>query len=521
MLGVGLDDLVQREAARRQRRLVWLAAASLAGMAVTSTLAVTAIQARDAAREQRRQAEGLVAFMLGDLKDKLEPIGRLDALDGVGSRVLAYYQNEGTADLSDAALLQRSQALSLTAEVAYERGSLADAQKLYREALAGTGEAIHRNPGDPQRIYDHAQNVFWLADIDRQLGHIPKAEAGMREYKRLADRMVQLAPDNIKWRMEQQSADTNLGVLLFDQRKFADATAQFVPALAQIQALTTADPQNPDYQVALTESEAWLVDARGSQGQLREAAMLGDQLLGLLNRLLTTTRDVEYRQKLVTEERQVGLLYQSLGDMQSALTHYRASVAHAAALIALEPSNSRWRSFGTRANLSLAEALIAAGQKDEAAIVANTACSSAARLVRTDPKVQTWRGDFAECWTARAQLASANGDSAQAASFAQRAVEIAATVRSTDPVLDRFALARDYRLLGDARQRLRDPSGAIAAWQQGLTAIPTNVAEKPGEMAEHVMLLERLGRQQDAKSQAERLAAIGYRDPELRNLKEL
>ena len=92
MLGVGLDDLVQRETTRRQRRLAWLAAASLAGMAVTSTLAVTAIQARDAARDQRREAEGLVGFMLGDLKDKLEPIGRLDALDGVGARVLAYYQ---------------------------------------------------------------------------------------------------------------------------------------------------------------------------------------------------------------------------------------------------------------------------------------------------------------------------------------------------------------------------------------------------------------------------------------------
>ena len=38
-------------------------------MGVTSTLAVTAIQARDFARDQRREAEGLISFMLGDLKD--------------------------------------------------------------------------------------------------------------------------------------------------------------------------------------------------------------------------------------------------------------------------------------------------------------------------------------------------------------------------------------------------------------------------------------------------------------------
>ena len=35
--------------------------------------------------------------MLGDLKDKLEPIGKLDALDGVGSRVLAYYRRQHAA----------------------------------------------------------------------------------------------------------------------------------------------------------------------------------------------------------------------------------------------------------------------------------------------------------------------------------------------------------------------------------------------------------------------------------------
>ena len=43
----GLDELVQRETTRRHRQMAWLAAASLAGMAVTSTLAVAAFQARN------------------------------------------------------------------------------------------------------------------------------------------------------------------------------------------------------------------------------------------------------------------------------------------------------------------------------------------------------------------------------------------------------------------------------------------------------------------------------------------
>ena len=224
MIGVGLDELVQRETTRRHRQLAWLAAASLAGMGVTSTLAVTAIQARDSARDQRREAEGLISFMLGDLKDKLEPIGRLDALDGVGGRVLAYYQKQDTSALPDLSLMQRSSALSLMASVANSRGDLDGAMRLYREAMAGTSEAIRRKPNDPQRIFDHAQNVFYVGDIALRRGDQKAAEAAFRNYKTLSDREVALDPDNMKWRVEAQSADANLGVMLFNERRFPEAS---------------------------------------------------------------------------------------------------------------------------------------------------------------------------------------------------------------------------------------------------------------------------------------------------------
>src|SRR3954447_22585858 len=244
MLGVGLDELVQRETTRRHRQMAWLAAASLGGMAVTSGLAVTAIQARNEAREQRREAEGLVAFMLGDLKDKLEPIGRLDALDGVGSRVLAYYSKQDAAQLTDAALTQRSKALSLMAQVADARGDTATALNLYRQAMAGTAEAVRRNPSDARALFDHAQNVFYVGQFAQNGGDLPTAEASMREYQRLARNMVALQPDDMKYRMEVQYADTDLGVVLFDRRRFPEAVAQFDDALSTMDAISTADPTN-------------------------------------------------------------------------------------------------------------------------------------------------------------------------------------------------------------------------------------------------------------------------------------
>jgi len=57
MLGVGLDELKQREAHRRHVRMMWLVTASVTGMAVTSTLAGAAWLARNDAERQRVRAE--------------------------------------------------------------------------------------------------------------------------------------------------------------------------------------------------------------------------------------------------------------------------------------------------------------------------------------------------------------------------------------------------------------------------------------------------------------------------------
>jgi tetratricopeptide (TPR) repeat protein len=510
MLGLGLDELVQREELRRQRRLAGISAGSFIGMLAAGGLALTAIQARDSARDQRREAEGLVAFMLGDLRDKLEPIGRLDALDGVGSRVLEYYSKQDTSDLSDESLLRRSRALGLMAEVAYVRGDMAGAERLYREAMQGTAEAIRRDPSDPQRLFDHAQNVFWTTDISRQRGQVAEAEAGMREYKRLADQMVALDPNNMKWRMEQQSAETNLGVLLFENRKFGESTQQFTRALKNIEALSTADPLNDDYLKALTESQTWLASALTAQGRLREATRLRERHVALLDELLERTRDVEYRQKLVPAERYLGELYWFGGDLQSAQARFRSAVDHSEALLVREPQNRRWSNFAARARIDLANALIASGNGGEAASQIQSACNAAQRLIATDSNVQRWRAVLRDCWLMRSRLALAAGSFQQARQLAERGVQTARSVRTTEPVEDAFALAQSYRLLGDASQRLGDGQKARAAWQAGLSALAADTALHPKEIAERAMLLQRLDRGREAQQLIGRLTAIGY-----------
>jgi tetratricopeptide (TPR) repeat protein len=508
MLGVGLDELVQRDTVRRQKRLAYVAAASLAGMAITSTLAVTAIQARNAAREQRRQAEGLIEFMVGDLRKKLEPIGKLDVLDGVGSRVLAYYSRQDTSELSDDALMQRSQALSLIAEVAYNRGNLDEAQQLYRQAMAGTAEAVRRSPDNPQRIFEHAQNVFWVGEVARDAGRPAEAEAAWREYKRLADQMAALQPDNLKYRMEVLYANEDLGISLYNQHRFPEAERSFEGAAGPMQNLASLYPADATYAKEFATVLAWEADAQRSRGNRNAAIAARQRQVAALKQLLATTSDSDAQWRLMTAHEGLGFVLAESGQSDAALAQFQQAIAQAEELMSVEPRNAQWKSSAADARLTRAQLLLTLGRGQDAAQEIAAGCTLAAALPATFARARAHLAT--SCAMNRARLALAGNDAQQAMRFAQQAVQSARAEHSENPIADRYRVSFSYLMLGDAHRQSGDPAGAQAAWTAGLSNLPSNVAEMPIEMNERANLLKRLGRTAEAAALFARLNSDGY-----------
>ncbi|GAA3900236.1 TIR domain-containing protein [Sphingomonas limnosediminicola] len=508
MLGVGLDDLVQRATTRRHRQMAWLAAASLGGMAVTSTLAVTAIQGRDAARDQRREAEGLVAYMVGDLKDKLEPIGKLDALDGVASRVLAYYSKQDASELSDAALIQRSRALSITAQVAYLRGRYEQARALYRQALAGTEEAVRRTPDDPQPIFEQAQNAFWLGEIARMDGQADAAIEYYRQYKQLADRLVQLAPDNLKWRMEALYGAEDLGISLYNKRRYDQALAQFQGALSPMQNLMALDPANGTYRVEMAKLMGWLADSNRALGRLNEAIATRTREIAFLNEALARSpSDVGLLEQVIYAHQGLGNLLVLHGQAAEGIAEFRLAVANADHLLPVEPTNALWKGAAATAHLELAKALLATHDRAAAEHETGAACALVAALGGASDRRQSG------CLAMQARLALDAGDGAEAAALARQALSAARHFHAEDPNKDKFYLAGLYRLTGDALQRSGDRGGAMSAWASALAILPADVPELSTEIDEHALILERLGRAEEARPLKSALKNMGYTRP--------
>ena len=516
LLGIGLDDLVQREALRRQRRLAWTAAASLTGMIVASSLAIAALQARDAARDQRREAESLVGFMLGDLRSKLEPLGRLDVLDSVGARALRYYQGQDKGSLSDEALAQRSRALTLMGEIANKRGDLDGALRLYREAFAGTAEALRRDPDDPQRLFDHAQNVFWVGYIDWQRGRLAEAERAFRAYKALARRLLAIDPDKPEWRLESKYADTNLGTVLMQQHRFEEAAQVFEQSLATAEALAANEPNNAAYQSALIEALAWLAGARASEGRLEEALAQRERQLALLQ-LLTTSHpdDTELSRKALTAHRAMSRLLAYRGDLDGSRDHARRAVRHADALVGTEPGNTEWLESSARARLDLGSVLRLARDYGEAGAAVRAGCDTGSRLIARDRTVRTWNVDLRLiCLSERARLALATGAPLEASSLASVAVAVAEGPHGTTGAEALIARAKAHQLAGDVFAALGEPEAALRSWRRAAAIWPRNAALVPSDLATHATLMRSVGDLAVARRSEARLDAMGYRHPD-------
>ena len=90
---------------------------------------------------------------------------------------------------------------------------------------------LARDPANSQRIFDHAQSVYWVGLIAFRRGNFIKAERAFEEYRQLAEQLIGLDPKSDKWRAEIDYAYSNLGTLRFAQGRNAAAAAAFERSL--------------------------------------------------------------------------------------------------------------------------------------------------------------------------------------------------------------------------------------------------------------------------------------------------
>jgi serine/threonine protein kinase len=203
--------LDQAKRGQRLRRRTFLSV-TLGSFALLSlTAAVFAWNARHESEKRRAQAvraekqsDGLVEFMLKDLRARLEPLGRLDILEPVIEKAVTHYKQRRIDDEdSDESLLALASALQIKGNVLGVRGKAAEAEQGFRAAIDITRAIRDRKPAAPEAHLAVATSLRKLGDHLMRRGGYPEALVAYTEADSEIAATLALAPDLFAARHQQ------------------------------------------------------------------------------------------------------------------------------------------------------------------------------------------------------------------------------------------------------------------------------------------------------------------------------
>lgn len=478
-----------------------------------------AVQARQEADGRRKQAEDMIGFMLGDLRDKLEPVGRLEILDDVGEKAMAYFAAVPAEMLTDEELLRRSKALYQIGSVRIAQGRLEAAGQPLDESLELAKALVARSPADGERLYELAQSHFWVASVRWRRRDLDAALEHFRAYSDIAERLVAQDPRRTDWRIELASAHSNIGFVLQERDDLDGALAQFRACLAIEQALLDQDPESDAFREAVATSNNAIGEVERSRGRLAEALHHHRTELAMREALSRRVPgNTTWRSYLGVSHNYVGGVLEALGNAEEALTHYRNALALSDALVAHDPTNMEWQRELARHHFKIGRALGALGaRRAEALEHLQKAVAVLKTLVAGDASNSGWQRDLAEARCALGDALHAGGDHDAAAREATAALAIADRLLEQGPS-DRQVLrlrSLGHALLGRVWSARGASARAREAWQASLASIQavSRTSNDDRILDPWSTALVHLDRRDDASMVVQKLAAKGYRYP--------
>ena len=343
--GVPLDALVQRDASRRLRRVMAVTGGALVALLAMIGMTLFAIQSRNEAQHQQAEAEGLVEYMLTDLRTELKGVGRLDVMTKVNERAMDYYDDQ--ADLSDMpaeSLERRARILHAMGEDDEKRGDLDKALAKFTEAHRVTGALLARDPVNPDRIFGHAQSEYWVGYVAYLKKDWGRAEKYWQGYKKLADKLVAADHNNPVWLQELNYALGNLCTLSSDRGNSQRiAVTSCGEALQNMERIAELLPNDQQIKLDLANRYAWFGQSLIRSGRSREAlSKFGSQeaILTDLNRL--NPNDLRILDELARAKMARSEILWSLGKRKQSRQLRQDAADIATKLVRTDPQNAFW-----------------------------------------------------------------------------------------------------------------------------------------------------------------------------------
>ncbi len=517
ILGLELDELRHREHRRYINRLVAVTAMSLIAVVVTTGLAIKATVAQREADFQRGQAEHLIGFMLGELHAKLKPIGRLDALEGVGDEATRYFDSLSSV-LDQDSLEKRAIAYRQIGEVHMAQGHLAAAKKDFKKSLADSQLLLELSPDDLDVQFTVGQAQFWVGYVEWEQGNLDEAFDHFGSYLTISKALVETESDNDKWLRELGYAHTNLGALHSSRGEDVKASEEFQSSIVVKQDLVNRNPDALELQFDLAETTSWAGSALSAMGNLDAALERFEQEVAIKSKLIVADpRNTLWKRRYSLGNRRIGELRLAMGDLDGALAAYRKGMDAIEDLIAVDASNANWqRDFGLL-RAGLGRISLAHGDIHKALENFRSGIEIFEDLLLADATKVRWQRDLAQGRILVGTALMANGDLDEAR---LEVTSAAATLQEllSDYPDDREAsryLTQSYILDARIKSLAGDDRQAQVSWLRSLELIePLARGSRDYRLLTHwAQALLYLDRKADATLVVQTLTDMGFREP--------
>ncbi|MFL6697705.1 MAG: protein kinase domain-containing protein [Vitreoscilla sp.] len=515
------DSTLYRATRFVQRHRAGVAMATTAVLALGVGVGVALWQAREA-RAQRVQAEGLIEYMIGDLRKKLQPVGRLDVLDGVGLKALDYYAAQDPGSLDADSLGRRARALHMIGDLAQQRGKFDEAERDFQQAADTTSRLLAAHPGDPQRIFDQSQSEYYVGYVQWYRGRLHDAEAAFRRYDEMARRMNAAKPGDHDWQLEAVFSKTNLGVVLTELGRADEALPLLSQARAEIAEIARTHPEDS---VSEGNTIGWNAFAYIMLGRDEEGIRAENDKIAAALRSPNADKDQDAQFLVANAHDEIANGLRNLGRLDEAIQYSHRALGELRALNARDPANVDNVGEIVGAQISLAELLATTADHNGARDALREASSRLTALMARPTPKRIWRlAQTAHVLELRARLV--DNDQERSAASAALAT-FTADVRSYEskggvvPQNDAILIASAGLAEGDLLTRAGRAVEAREAWQSAASRVRP-IAERlvPAAMVQLGQLDLRLGSAQDARAWADRVLRTTYRHPAFADLQQ-
>jgi serine/threonine-protein kinase len=467
--------------------------------------------ARREAERRRGQAEDLISFMVGDLRRQLEPVGRLDVLDGAASRALAYFASLRPEELTGTDLDHNALALAQLGQVRDKQGKLPQAVQLFRESVRFASAAAARDTTRDDWQLTLSNAYFYLGDALRRQGDTRGTLENFRAYFVISQRLATRHPGDLRYQAEVSYAHGNLGAAYEAIGDLPRALEEYRLARDMDFARQLRQPSNEQWQGDLANSANHLGVVLKKQGDFAGAQKAFDDDLDARRRLLNAApADAGRIRSLATSLAYAGTLQQMTGDSARALASYREETALDATLAGRDPASA-----DLRRNLDIAKSRVA-GLLDPAAglPLARAAADDLRQLLKKDSRA-VWRRDLAVALLRLTRIELQSGNKLAAGAAAEEALAVSEELVAKQPrdPQSRRNLCEALVAAGWTDDAAGRHERAAQRWQRSL-ALSTTPEHDPALAAAHIRAQLALGQREEAGPAVQSLLASGYRDPD-------